>query len=83
MGIFRNKSAGLIVIGPCSYGGYLCTRGAILTPRHFFTARALEGGKPGIVWHSIAGHKAYSGFARAVREAYINPLISPSLSSLL
>jgi hypothetical protein len=43
--------------------------------------RALEGGKPSIVWHSTAGHRAYSGSSRAVREAYINPLISSSLPS--
>jgi hypothetical protein len=81
MGIFRDESAGLTVTGPCSCGGSLCTRGAALTPRHFFTARASEGGKPGMAWHSTAGHRAYSGSSRAVREAYMNPLISPSLPS--
>jgi hypothetical protein len=58
-------------------------RGAVLMLRHFFTARALEGGKPSMAWHSTAGHRAYSSSMRAVREAYINPLISPSLLSLL
>jgi uncharacterized protein (DUF433 family) len=48
MGIFRDKSARLIVIRPYSCGGSLCTRGAILTLRHFFIARALKGGKLGI-----------------------------------
>jgi hypothetical protein len=36
----------------------------------------------GIAWHGRAGRKAYSGSARAVREAYMNPSISPSLPSL-
>jgi hypothetical protein len=36
-----------------------------------------------MAWHGTAGRKAYSGSARAVREAYMNPLISPSLPSLL
>ena len=35
-----------------------------------------------MAWHGMAGRKAYSGSARAVREAYMNPLISPSLPSL-
>jgi len=83
MGIFRYESAGLTVTGPCSCGRSLCTRGAALTPRHFFTERASEGGKPGIAWHGTAGQSAYSGSARAVREAYMNPSISPSLPSLL
>jgi hypothetical protein len=48
MGIFRYESAGLAATGPYSRGGSLCTRGAALTPRHFFTERASEGGKPGI-----------------------------------
>ena len=52
-------------------------------PRHFFTERVLEGGKPGIAWYSMAGYRAYSGSIRAVQEAYINPLISLSLLSLL
>lgn len=36
-------------------------------------------------WHSgrLRRAIAYSDCARAVREAYINPLISPSLLSLL
>ena len=83
MGIFRYESAGLTVTGPCSCGRSLCTRGAALTPRHFFTERASEGAKPGIAWHGTAGQSAYSGSARAVREAYMNPSISPSLPSLL
>jgi hypothetical protein len=33
-----------------------------------------------MAWQACtAGHSAYSGSARAVREAYMNPLISPSL----
>ena len=31
-----------------------------------------------MAWYSTVGYKAYSGSARVVREAYINPLISPS-----
>jgi hypothetical protein len=49
MGIFWYKSIGLIVIGPCSCSRSLYMRGAVLTLMHFFTERALEGGKPGIV----------------------------------
>ena len=78
MGIFRYESVGLTVSGPCSCSGSLCTRGAALTPRHFFTKRASEGRKPGIAWHGTAGQSAYSGSARAVRETYMNPLNSPS-----
>jgi hypothetical protein len=78
MGIFRYESAGLTVSGPCSCGGSLCSRGAALTPRHFHG----EGVGKGEAWHGM-GHRAYSGSARAVREAYMNPLISPSLPSFL
>jgi hypothetical protein len=49
MGIFRYKSTGSAVIGPYSCSRSLYTRGAVLIPRHFFTERALEGEKPGIV----------------------------------
>jgi len=80
MGIFRHESVGSTVSGPCSCGGSLCVRGAALTARHLFTERALERGS--LAWRaSTTGRRAYSGSARAVREAYMNPLISPSLQS--
>jgi len=80
MGIFWLESAGSTVSGLCSCGGSLSARGVALTPRHFFTERALEGGS--LAWRACtAGHRAYSGSARAVREAYMNPLISLSLPS--
>ena len=56
-------------------------RGAAFTPRHLFTERASKGGKPSIA--GLYSGRAYSGSARAVQEAYINPLISLSLPSLL
>jgi hypothetical protein len=37
-----------MVLGPYSYSRSLYTRGAVLIPRHFFTERVLEEGKPGI-----------------------------------
>ncbi|KUJ10218.1 uncharacterized protein LY89DRAFT_739958 [Mollisia scopiformis] len=49
-------------------------------PRHFHGEGVSRWKR--IAWHATAGHKAYSGSTRAVREAYINPLISPSLPSL-
>jgi hypothetical protein len=49
-------------------------------PRHFYEEGVRK--RERIVWYSIAGYRAYSGSARAVREAYINPLISLSLPSL-
>ena len=49
MSIFRYESAGLTVTGPCSCSGSLCTRGAALTPRHFFAERGVRRGE---AWHS-------------------------------
>jgi hypothetical protein len=80
MGIFQYGSIGLTVTRPCSCGGSLCARGAALMPRHFYREGVRRWKR--MAWHGRAGHKAYSGSARAVREAYINPLISPSLLSL-
>jgi hypothetical protein len=80
MGIFRYESIGSTVTRPCSCGGSLCAREAALMPRHFHGEGVSRWKR--MAWHATAGHKAYSGSARAVREAYINPLISPSLPSL-
>jgi hypothetical protein len=74
MGIFRYESVGLTVTGPCSCGGSLCARGSI-DAEAFFTEMASGGGENGIT----AGRRAYSGYARAVREVYMNPSISSSL----
>ena len=52
-GIFRHKSAGLNVLGPCSCDGCLYARGACIDGEAFFTERAL-GGRRG--WQSMAWH---------------------------
>ena len=80
MGIFQYKSAGLMVIRPCSCGGSLCIREAALIPRHFHRKGVSRWKR--MVQYATAGYKAYSGSVRAVQEAYFNPLISLSLLSL-
>ena len=78
MGIFRHASVGLTVSRPCSCGRSLRERGRI--DAEAFSRR---GGEPSMAWQACTvGYSADSGSARAVREAYMNPLISPSLPSL-
>ena len=77
MGIFRHASVGLTVSRPCSCGRSLRERGRI--DAEAFSRR---GGEPSMAWQACrVGYSADSGSARAVREVYLNPLISPSLPS--
>jgi hypothetical protein len=82
MGISRYESAGLTATGPCGCGRPLCTRGGRINAEALFHGDGVRRGEAWHSGHSTAGHRAYSGSARAVREAYMNPLISPSRPSL-